>query len=313
MEYIDAEVIEPLQDLDSLMSKSKKRKTIYKISCLSLIFLWIFLLILYFILPSFKLENIKIKGNHYLTTNDVLSLGNYKSGNHILGIKSNDFENNLVSKSNGIILKANANISAFSSKVEIIEDMPIFNYENKIYFLSLNDKESYIERINSNLPIESANIIVAKINDDTNDLSNLIDLHLLQKFDSVTKINTEVKKAINPFLGISFDTLKYISSIQYTSYFEESNIYSLCDALIEYDSFKVVLKSIRYDTILDVFNSPKSIENIILNAKKMTENEVTKNRMNLVTYKFLDDGREVENVYELHVAVNNHHVRIYIN
>ena len=45
----------------------------------------------------------------------------------------------------------------------------------------------------------------------------------------------------------------------------------------------------------------------------MTENEVTKNRMNLVTYKFLDDGREVENVYELHVAVNNHHVRIYIN
>ena len=275
--------------------------------------MWVFLLILYFILPAFKLETIKVKGNSNLLTQDVLSLGSYRESDHILGIKSSDFEKNVVNKSNGLILKASANITAFSSSVEIIEDMPIFNYENKIYFLSLSDKENYIERVKASLPGERALSIISKINEDTGDLSNLIDLHLLKKFDNVNKINDEVRKAINPFLGISFDTLKYISSIQYTSYFEESNLYSLCDALIEDDSFKIVLKSIRYDTILDVFNSPKAIENIIVNAKKMADNEVTKNRMNKVTYKYLDEDKEIEDVYELHVSVNNHHVRIYIN
>lgn len=313
MDYIDAEVIEPLEDLDSLMNKSKKRRLIYKFSCLSLVVTWIFVLILYFILPAFKLESIKVTGNNNLLPQDILSLGNYKQSDHILGITNSDFEKNVVSKSNDLVLKADAKISAFNSSVEIIEDMPIFYYENKIYFLSLSDKDNYVERIRNNLPGERAQSIIAKINEDTNDLSNLIDLHLLTKFDNVNKINDEIRKAINPFLGISFDTLKYISSIQYTSYFEESNIYSLCDAIIEYDSFRVVLKSIRYDTILDVFNSPKSIENIIQNAKNMAENSATKNRMNKVTYKFLDEDKEIEDVYELHVSVNNHHVRIYIN
>ncbi len=313
MDYIDAEVIEPLSDLDILISNSKKKKLIFRIGCLSLIFLWVFLIILYFILPSYRLESIKIDGLSSFSENDVLSLGGYSSRTHILGISNNTFEKNLTNKSDSLILKAKANISPFSSKVSIIEDMPIFNYENKIYFLSLSDKESYIERVKNNLPGERALSVVAKINEDTNDLTNLIDLHLIEKFTSVNKINDEVRKAINPFLGISFDTLKYISSIQYTSYFDTLNVYSLCDALIEYNSFKVVLKSIRYDTILDVFNSPESVKTIINNAKEMSQNEITRNRMSLVDYKFLDEDRIIENVYELHVSVNNHHVRIYID
>lgn len=313
MDYIDAEVIEPLSDLDILISNSKKKKLIFRIGCLSLIFLWVFLIILYFILPSYRLESIKIDGLSSFSENDVLSLGGYSSRTHILGINNNTFEKNLTNKSDSLILKAKANISPFSSKVSIIEDMPIFNYENKIYFLSLSDKESYIERVKNNLPGERALSVVAKINEDTNDLTNLIDLHLIEKFTSVNKINDEVRKAINPFLGISFDTLKYISSIQYTSYFDTLNVYSLCDALIEYNSFKVVLKSIRYDTILDVFNSPESVKTIINNAKEMSQNEITRNRMSLVDYKFLDEDRIIENVYELHVSVNNHHVRIYID
>ena len=313
MDYIDAEVIEPLSDLDILISNSKKKKLIFRIGCLSLIFLWVFLIILYFILPSYRLESIKIDGLSSFSENDVLSLGGYSSRTHILGINNNTFEKNLTNKSDSLILKAKANISPFSSKVSIIEDMPIFNYENKIYFLSLSDKESYIERVKNNLPGERALSVVAKINEDTNDLTNLIDLHLIEKFTSVNKINDEVRKAINPFLGISFDTLKYISSIQYTSYFDTLNVYSLCDAVIEYNSFKVVLKSIRYDTILDVFNSPESVKTIINNAKEMSQNEITRNRMSLVDYKFLDEDRIIENVYELHVSVNNHHVRIYID
>lgn len=313
MDYIDAEVIEPLSDLDILISNSKKKKLIFRIGCLSLIFLWVFLIILYFILPSYRLESIKIDGLSSFSENDVLSLGGYSSRTHILGINNNTFEKNLTNKSDSLILKAKANISPFSSKVNIIEDMPIFNYENKIYFLSLSDKESYIERVKNNLPGERALSVVAKINEDTNDLTNLIDLHLIEKFTSVNKINDEVRKAINPFLGISFDTLKYISSIQYTSYFDTLNVYSLCDAVIEYNSFKVVLKSIRYDTILDVFNSPESVKTIINNAKEMSQNEITRNRMSLVDYKFLDEDRIIENVYELHVSVNNHHVRIYID
>ena len=313
MEYIDAEVIEPLNDLDSLISNSNKKKLVFRIGCLSMIFLWLFLIFLYFILPAYRLESVKIHGLSNLTESDVLALGGYSTRTHILGINNKTFEKNLINKSNDLILKVDANISAFSSEISIIEDMPIFNYENKIFFLSLSDKDNYIQRVKDNLPGERALSVIAKINEDTNDITNLIDLHLLEKFNSVTKINDEVKKAINPFLGISFDTLKYISSIQYTSYFDTLNVYSLCDALIEYNSFKVVLKSIRYDTILDVFNSPESIQTIINNAKEMSQNEVTKNRMNLVDYKFLDEDKIVKDVYELHVSVNNHHVRIYIN
>ena len=303
MEYIEAEVIESHNDLDILISKNNKKKSIYRIIFGSLVFTWIFLIVLYFILPKYRVESIEIKGLNILEKDDIIYLSKYDKNKHIINIDKRDLDTNLLNKSENIIIECNSQADIFNLKVDIIEDMPIFNYNERLYFLSLCDKEEYLNHINNCLPRESYYKISSKINKIAE--NDLIQLHFNKVFNKGLESEKEVNKIIDLFKGIDLESVSYIDDIQFTSYFDSLNTYSLLDAIISSGADKFVIKSIRYDTILDVFNSPNTIKNIINSATSM------KNKLNKINYHFLDSEVVYNDIYELHVTVNNHHVRIY--
>lgn len=139
-----------------------KRKN-FLIRLLTIIVLWS-ILIAYFLLPFSKVESIKIKGNVFLSKNQVLEMANINGKQFKIDVNNKKVEKKL--NSYYCIEKTTSKISLFSSSLTIKEIYPIGKNENRILWSNGSfTVEKLDEKIYGKIPLIEATINASFVED----------------------------------------------------------------------------------------------------------------------------------------------------
>lgn len=84
-----------IQKADTKKTAKKDNKVSKIIKCLSILFLIIIAILLFFMSPIFNIEEIRISGNNIITTNECIELSNLKIGQNIYKTSKKQIKNNI--------------------------------------------------------------------------------------------------------------------------------------------------------------------------------------------------------------------------
>lgn len=123
----------------------KRKKQIFQTHFLFavLLFLDLFIMVLYFALPAFRVNNMKIQGLVYLTKQQYFDLADINGSSSLLFFDANEAYEHATEKADFLILEGGTSYSnPVFSETKLIENRPLFKHHNEIYFA---DGESYSE------------------------------------------------------------------------------------------------------------------------------------------------------------------------
>lgn len=193
---------EQLTKFDNL----KKRKFITKIFVIIFIFLTFFV---YLVSPLSTIQNFSLKGNYFISKNDILNILNVSKHYSLYLIDNQEFKNKL--NDHPLIKSSQVSVSIFGLNIEIEERSPVLKVnENEFYFNdnTIRNKDDFTSLISDQL-LEKVNNLPTYLNVNDHQLT-LKEINHLQ--DIYFKLSTSYQQAIK--------YINVISENQYGFFFE---------------------------------------------------------------------------------------------
>ncbi len=127
---------------------ARRKKSLKIIEILFLIVIIISAILLFLLSPIFKIKNIEVKGNEYISTNEIISLSMIEKGTNLFKVRKREVIDNI---------KQNAYIENVTINRKILDTIQINVKERKVAFMleykgsyAYIDNNGYILEINSN-------------------------------------------------------------------------------------------------------------------------------------------------------------------
>ncbi len=112
---------------------ARRKKSLKIIEILFLIVIIISAILLFLLSPIFKINNIEVKGNEYISTNEIISLSMIEKGTNLFKVRKREVINNI---------KQNAYVESVTINRKILDTIEINVKERKVAFM-LEYKGSY--------------------------------------------------------------------------------------------------------------------------------------------------------------------------
>ncbi len=294
--------------IDEALRKRRQRKIIVRSVFGSLAAVLVLLVVLYFILPVFRLSHSSFYGCGNFTAEDVVSLSGYSSSSSYLFVSDGSVEENIVANSNGLIRNVESDVGFFSGEIFVQEDYPVCTLasdsESEPRYPSGRTHAEVMEAASS-IPLDDEALEAVKegLENDYADSS----LPLLYMPDDAD--DSLVSLSIEALGGIPKNTINAAYAVQFDSSMSSSMFDSnLLDVLFSFEeggkTVYVVLEEIRVEEITIVFADDRIIDEAIP-AIEEAVNESGSQLGNLGTYELHNPDLTLENVYHFKVDITN--------
>ncbi len=287
-----------LEELDTALAKTKTKTTIQKFVFGLLFLVFVFVIILYFCLPSFRVSSMNIDGLVYLTADQYRELAGISSSSSLLFFDAQEANDTATEKAGFLILDGKAYSNPFYATTEVLENRPLFRYGTDTYFLN---GQTYFE-----LQSKIASLGTAYSTTYSNLISN-------ESFPEVhIPANQTIESNQTNLIYMTFYSLQYInpsslSKLAYvqfmtSSYDTTNSSFSTCDLFFTYDELDdtyIQFSSILIEDFEDIF---------AFDVSEMLDecySYISEENATFTSYTFLDDSDSSIDCYSFDISLSS--------